>query len=90
VQYELNALSPEHLAEVVELRRRIEAAVRDIISDGVGAGVFDVPDLRGATLAVLSLCIDVARWYQPGGRRRPEDIGGLYADLVLRMLRPTS
>jgi hypothetical protein len=39
---------------------------------------------------VLSLCIDVARWYQPGGKRSPEQIGDLYADLVLRMLRPAA
>jgi AcrR family transcriptional regulator len=86
VQYELGALSPEHHASVVELRRRIEGRMRTIISDGVKAGVFDVPDLRGATLAVLSLCIDVARWYQPSGKRTPDQIGALYADLVLRML----
>ncbi|WP_433270564.1 TetR/AcrR family transcriptional regulator [Actinosynnema sp. CS-041913] len=86
VQYELGALTPPHLTEVVELRRRIEAAVRGMVEDGVAAGVFEVPDVRGATLAVLSLCIDVARWYQPGGRRTPADIGSLYADLVLRML----
>ncbi|NUT46685.1 MAG: TetR/AcrR family transcriptional regulator [Saccharothrix sp.] len=86
VQYELSALTPEHLAEVVELRRRIEGSVRGMVEDGVAAGVFDVPDVRGATLAVLSLCIDVARWYQPGGKRAPAQIGELYADLVLRML----
>jgi AcrR family transcriptional regulator len=89
VQYELSALTPEHLAEVVELRRRIEAAVRDMIADGVAAGAFDVPDVRGATLAVLSLCIDVARWYRPTGHRTPAEIGDLYADLVLRMVGAT-
>ncbi len=86
VQYELGALSPEHLAEVVGLRRRIDATVRGMIEDGVAAGVFEVPDVRGAALAVLSLCVDVARWYRSDGRRGPSDIGDLYADLVLRML----
>ncbi|WP_439655887.1 TetR/AcrR family transcriptional regulator [Lentzea sp. HUAS TT2] len=88
VQYELGALSPEHHAEVAELRRQIEQRMRSFIADGVEEGVFDVPDLKGATLAVLSLCIDVARWYQPGGKRTPDEIGALYADLVLRMVRP--
>ncbi|WP_222598441.1 TetR/AcrR family transcriptional regulator [Lentzea tibetensis] len=86
VQYELGALSPEHHATVVELRRGIEGRMRSIIAEGVEAGLFDAPDLRGATLAVLSLCIDVARWYQPTGKRTPEQIGALYADLVRRML----
>ncbi|GAA1291298.1 TetR/AcrR family transcriptional regulator [Saccharothrix xinjiangensis] len=86
VQYELSALTPEHLAEVVELRRRIEGSVRDMVEEGVAAGVFDVPEVRGATLAVLSLCIDVARWFQPDRGRTPAEIGDLYADLVLRMV----
>ncbi|MEU3649107.1 TetR/AcrR family transcriptional regulator [Lentzea sp. NPDC034063] len=88
VQYELGALSPEHHAEVAELRRQIEQRMRAYIADGVEEGVFDVPDLKGATLAVLSLCIDVARWYQPSGKRTPDEIGAMYADLVLRMVRP--
>ncbi|KAA2261727.1 TetR/AcrR family transcriptional regulator [Solihabitans fulvus] len=86
VQYELAALSAEHHAQIAALRRRTEALLRGMIADGVTAGVFAVPDLTGATLAVLSLCIDVARWYRPGGRRDPGQIGDLYADLVLRML----
>jgi AcrR family transcriptional regulator len=88
VQYELGALSPAHHAEVVLLRREIETRVRDMITAGVRSGAFDVPDVGGAVLAVLSLCIDVARWYRPDGKRTPEDIGELYAGLVLRMLRP--
>jgi AcrR family transcriptional regulator len=88
VQYELGALSPEHYAVVAELRRKIEAQVRGVVEDGVRVGVFEAPDPRGAALAVLSLCIDVARWYRPDGKRTPEEIGGLYADLALRMLRP--
>ncbi len=86
VQYELDALSEEHRTEIVELRRRSDAAVRRILNDGVKAGEFDVPDVPGTTLAVLSLCIDVARWFNAQGRRTPDEVGELYADLVLRMV----
>src|SRR4051794_6703367 len=88
VQYELGSLSAEHYAVVAELRRKIEAQMRGVVEEGVRVGVFEAPDPRGAALAVLSLCIDVARWYRPGGKRSPEEIGELYADLALRMLRP--
>ncbi|MCQ0022112.1 TetR/AcrR family transcriptional regulator [Streptomyces somaliensis DSM 40738] len=87
VQYELDALGPEHRAEIVALRRRSDAVVRRIIGEGVASGEFDVPDVPGTTLAVLSLCIDVARWFDAGGSRTPEEVGALYADLVLRMVR---
>jgi len=70
------------------LRRQSEDAIRSIIKDGVKAGEFDVPEVSGTTLAVLSLCIDVARWFNPEGRRTPDEVGALYADLVLRMVRP--
>ncbi|CAM5384003.1 TetR family transcriptional regulator [Streptomyces avidinii] len=86
VQYELDALGAEHRSEIVALRRRSDAAVRRILADGVAAREFDVPDVPGTTLAVLSLCIDVARWFSTDGRRTPEEVGALYADLVLRMV----
>ncbi|RDG34824.1 TetR/AcrR family transcriptional regulator [Streptomyces corynorhini] len=86
VQYELDALGAEHRAEIVELRRRSGAAVRRILTDGVRDGEFDVPDVPGTTLAVLSLCIDVARWFNAAGPRTPDEVGALYADLVLRMV----
>ncbi|MER5256591.1 MULTISPECIES: TetR/AcrR family transcriptional regulator [unclassified Streptomyces] len=86
VQYELDALGEEHRTEIVALRRQSDATVRDIINDGVRDGEFDVPDVPGTTLAVLSLCIDVARWFNVAGQRTPDEVGALYADLVLRMV----
>ncbi|MCW7943034.1 TetR family transcriptional regulator [Streptomyces hygroscopicus] len=86
VQYELDALGPDSRAEIVALRRQVDAEARGIIEDGVAAGEFDVPDVRGSTLAVLSLCIDVARWFKADGPRTPDEVGALYADLVLRMV----
>ncbi|MFB7208651.1 TetR/AcrR family transcriptional regulator [Streptomyces sp. NPDC056255] len=86
VQYELDALGEEHRTEIVELRRRSDAVVRRIIGEGVQSGEFDVPDVPGTTLAVLSLCIDVARWFNEQGSRTPDEVGELYADLVLRMV----
>ncbi|MER7700831.1 MULTISPECIES: TetR/AcrR family transcriptional regulator [unclassified Streptomyces] len=86
VQYELDALGEEHRTEIVALRRRSDAVVRRIIGEGVRDGEFDVPDVPGTTLAVLSLCIDVARWFNAQGSRTPDEVGELYADLVLRMV----
>ncbi|MEV2253958.1 TetR/AcrR family transcriptional regulator [Streptomyces sp. NPDC050147] len=86
VQYELDALGDEHRTEIVALRRQSDAAVRDMINDGVRDGEFDVEDVPGTTLAVLSLCIDVARWFNVAGTRTPDEVGALYADLVLRMV----
>ncbi|HEX2175274.1 MAG TPA: TetR/AcrR family transcriptional regulator, partial [Nocardioidaceae bacterium] len=76
VQYELRALSPEHRQEIAERRRAIDRHMRDVISAGVEQGVFDVPDVAGTTLALLSLAVDVARWYQDDGQRSAESVDG--------------
>ncbi|CAL9396150.1 TetR/AcrR family transcriptional regulator [Streptomyces albus] len=85
VQYELAALEAEHYERIVVLRRRSEEILRGVLEDGVAVGAFDIADIRGTALAVMSLCIDVARWFSPAGRRTPDEIGALYADLALRM-----
>jgi AcrR family transcriptional regulator len=86
VQYELAALAPAHREVIRGLRRQIQARVRDLLAGGVAAGVFVVPDVPGTALALLSLVVDVARWYDPAGARSPDDVGSLYADLALRMV----
>jgi AcrR family transcriptional regulator len=87
IQYELGALSDEHFAEVAVLRREIEMLFRSTLEYGIELGAFDVPDVGGAALALISLAIDLTRWYRTGGQRTPEDIGALHAELAERMFR---
>lgn len=54
---------------------------------GVAAGEFEVDDVRTTALALLSMAIDVARWYVPGGRRTPEAIETTYGELAVRLVR---
>jgi AcrR family transcriptional regulator len=86
VNYELASLSEEHLAEILRLRREIAAELRGVVERGVAAGVFDTPDPRMATTALLSLGIDIARWYREERDWSPEDVGAYYAELALRMV----
>lgn len=87
VQYELRALPATEFAEVAELRRRTERLVREMINAGVTAGCFHPGDVRTAARAILSLGIDVARWYGDSPRPAPDTLGRQYADLALRMLQ---
>lgn len=86
VQYEFRHLSPEHQHEVLGLRREIDAVVRGVVEDGVSSGEFDVEDARTTALALLSLAVDVARWYHPDVRQTPEDIERTYGSLALRLV----
>lgn len=65
VQYELDALAPEHRTEIVELRRQSDAAVRRIIADGVAAGSSTSPTCR----APRSPCCRCASTWPAGSTR---------------------
>jgi len=86
ILYELEALTPEHLAEVLVKEREVDQIVRRIIVEGIRAGEFDVPDVVTSATAILSMCMDIARWYRPGHRRTPEDMGNAYAETALRIV----
>lgn len=86
VSYELRALSPEHRAEVLAVRREVLTMVRGVLHAGNESGAFhaDCPDMT--SIALLSLGIDVARWFRDNGRFTPEAIADHYARLALRMV----
>jgi hypothetical protein len=86
VQYELQALPQEEFKVVAELRRGIERIVREVIAEGARVGAFTVSDPHIAARAVLSLGVDVARWYSERARQTPAALGKEYGGLVLRML----
>jgi hypothetical protein len=58
----------------------------------VRSGDFAVTDVRTAARAIMSMGVDVARWYQPDGTLRPTAIAERYAELALRIVsaKPTS
>lgn len=87
VQYELRSLEAADREEVAAMRRRLEHLVETEVRRGVAAGTLTTDHPRQATRAVLSLGIDVARWYDPTGRESPARLGRIYADLAMRMLR---
>src|SRR5690606_40020421 len=86
VQYELGALPEEEYRVVASLRKDIEDLVRGLVDRGRAEGVFTVGDPHTAARAVLSLGVDVARWYSDRSRQTPEELAKEYADLTLRML----
>jgi AcrR family transcriptional regulator len=87
IQYELKALPPTQFRSIAKLRKRFEELLAAELQAGVDAGTFDVPEPEATTLAILSLCIDLARWYHPGDdHKTSEQVGEFYADLVGRMI----
>jgi AcrR family transcriptional regulator len=86
VYHEHSHLTPAHQAHVLGLRKEIDRIVRSVLEAGVAAGEFDVDDVADTALALLSIVIDVARWYSPTIKRAPAQIGATNAALGLRLV----
>lgn len=85
VLYQTGALSPAHLADITARQREVDRIVRQVIADGISSGDFDIADPGAAAIAVLSLCLDVARWYHSGHRLTPRQIGDFNAVAARRI-----
>ena len=85
VNYDMAALSDEHRTEVDELRRRIDRVMRDLLERGTASGHFATADPAMTATALLSLGIDVARWYREDRGWTPGSVAAHYRDLALRM-----
>ncbi|MBK1787142.1 TetR/AcrR family transcriptional regulator [Prauserella cavernicola] len=88
-QYELTALSPPHYEEIRELRRCSTATFHDAVVRGVAERSFADVDVHRVVRAMLSLGVDLVRWYRSDGPDSPEQLGEFYAELALGMVTGT-
>ena len=56
------------------------------IDGGPRPGRFVATVLPTADIAILSMAVDVCRWYDEGVRRSPESIGADYGALAVRLV----
>jgi AcrR family transcriptional regulator len=89
-QYELSGLTAEHYEAIVALRQRTTVVFHEAIRWGTREGVFGVVDDHRVVRAILSLCVDLVRWYRLDGPDSPDTIGRFYAELALGMVTAAS
>jgi AcrR family transcriptional regulator len=85
-QFELPGLSDEHYRQIVQVRHETNDVFRDAVARGVTEGEFTAVDVNRVVRAMLSLSIDLVRWYRLDGADSPEQIGDFYAGLALKMV----
>jgi AcrR family transcriptional regulator len=86
-QYELAGLTAEHYAEITKLRDRTNEVFREAVARGIDDGSFAPVDVNRVVRAILSLSIDLVRWYRLSGPDSPEEIGAFYSELALKMVQ---
>jgi AcrR family transcriptional regulator len=85
-QNELAGLTPAHYDEIIRIRHLTNEVFRDVIGRGIAEGVFAPADVNRLVRGMLSLSIDLIRWYRLDGPDSPEQLGEFYAGLVLKMV----
>ena len=83
IAFEIPALSPEHQQEIVAARDRYEQSLREIITDGIGAGEFRAVDPKLAVFVILGAINWIARWYRPEGSIDASELGAEFADYLV-------
>ena len=77
---------PEHLRAPID-QHRIE--IRDIVAGAIAAGAkqgdLQVADPAAATRAILSMCIDVTRWFGDDPTADADELGATYGALALAL-----
>ena len=85
---ELRSLAPENFARIEALRQQYEGELAEILAAGQAAGQFRIADLRLTAMSIIAMLTGVNTWYREGGRLSREEVGEIYADMVLRIVDP--
>lgn len=84
-QYELGRLSPAHYDQILALRGEINAIFRDAVHQHIGDAPISDADVNRVARAILSLGVDLVRWYRLDGPDTPSRLGEFYAGLAIKM-----
>ena len=81
---EVEALGETWRREVQERRDEYERAFRDLLEEGIAAGVFRPVDPKVSALAILGAVNWTVKWFRPEGRKTAREIGREQAELLVR------
>jgi AcrR family transcriptional regulator len=80
---QLSMIDPEHRSALIEIRDAHEQLLRDILERGARERRWSSQNLRIVSIAIETMCNEVAAWYRDDGPLSPEGIGELYAEFIL-------
>jgi len=81
---ELRSLEPMNVRAIMDERDRYEAALRDILCDGVAAGQFTLRDPALHTRSLLAMLSGVIVWYRADGEQSLDEVAECYVQAALQ------
>lgn len=83
---ELRNLGAPSFARIEALRRSYEDRLARILAEGADTGLFRLPDVKLAVMAIIAMINGVNTWYREGGRLSRAAVGDIYWDMVRRLV----
>lgn len=83
---ELHALSADHAAPALELRRQSRQLLLAVLDEGVRSGEFTTSEPLLAATAIVGMGRQVAHWFEPGGPLTPQEIADSYSTYALAVV----
>jgi AcrR family transcriptional regulator len=83
---EVEALAPSRRGEILRQRDSYERVYRELIEEGMEAGVFRATDAKLAALAILGALNWTVKWFRPDGEKPVQQIGEEFARFMVRGL----
>jgi AcrR family transcriptional regulator len=84
---EIRSLSGEARQQMLDLRDRYDTVWREVVTQGIDSGSFQVQNARLATLALIEMCNGISHWYRPRGELTLAQICYMHADWALALVR---
>lgn len=78
-------LAPEALAEIIQAQKRFDRLLSKLLTEGVAAGEFDIPDVSLAALVIGGMISWSYTWYRPNGRLPVDELCDRMAAFALQM-----
>ena len=78
-------LAPEALIQIIKQQKQFDRLLSKLLSDGVAAGEFEIPDISLAALAIGGMISWSYTWHRPNGRLSVDELCTRMADFALQM-----
>lgn len=84
---EIRYLSGEKRHALVAQRDHTQRLLEETVQAGMDTGEFSTPSAKGATRAIISMCMTISSWYRPDGPYTLPELEKLYRTYALGILR---
>jgi AcrR family transcriptional regulator len=75
---------------VLANRHQHERAIRQLITDGIEAGVFHVRSPSMASFAILEMSVSIAHWFREDGTLTADEVARQYSEFALSIAKNTA